>query len=131
MVALVDPNRSPSRRSHDAEVADKDDLVEAVEAMKSIIPDEVTVVEVVEAGCGVSHWSVLHRHRCHRTTVPSHLRRRSRGCENACYCETKENEFFPVHSVIRFKKLNPVVIQKYRLCRIGKGNAVVTISMRR
>jgi hypothetical protein len=57
--------------------------------------------------------------------VPPHLRRRSRGCENACYHAAKENEFSPVHSVIAFKKLNPSGFEKYRRSRIG-GNAVVT-----
>jgi hypothetical protein len=110
-------------------------VIEAVEATKSIIAIEVAIVETVKAKCGVSHWSVSHRHRCpgpehrsalhrhprhrtwhesaahshpgHRITVPSHLRRRSRGYKDACYHVTKENEFFPVHSVIGFKKLNP------------------------
>src|SRR2546426_266903 len=105
-------------------------VIEAVEATKSVISIEVAIVETVKAKCGVSHWSMLHRHRCHgrehrsalhrhprhrtwhesaahshpghRITVPSHLRHRSRGCESACYRATKENEFFPVHSVIGF-----------------------------
>ena len=75
-------------------------VVETVEAAKSIIPVKVAVVETVEAKCGVSHWSAAHRHSRHRSTMPaSHLRCRSRGCENACYHATKQNEFFPVHSV--------------------------------
>jgi len=96
-------------------------VIETVETAKTIIPIEVAIIETVKAKGGVSHWNVLHRHSCHgpehrravhrhspyRTTVASHLRRRSRGCENACYHITKENEFFPVHSVIGFKKLNP------------------------
>jgi hypothetical protein len=46
--------------------------------------------------------------------VLPHLRRGSRGCENAYYHATKENEFSPVHSVIGFKKLNPSGFEKYR-----------------
>src|SRR5947208_15765650 len=61
--------------------------------------------------------------------MPPHLRRRSRGCENACYHATKENEFSPVHSVIGFKKLNPSGFEKYRRSRI-EGNAVVTFGAR-
>jgi len=96
-------------------------VIEALEATKSIVPIKVTVVEMVKGKCGTSHWSALHRHLRHRmrhegaahfhpghrTTVASHLRRPSRGCENACYHVTKKNEFFPAHSVIGFKKLNP------------------------
>jgi len=69
--------------------------------------------------------SAAHSHPGHRITVRPHLRRRSRGCENACYHTTKENEFFPVHSAIRFNKLNPSGLEKYRRSRIGR-NAVVT-----
>ena len=56
--------------------------------------------------------------RVHRITVAPHLRRRSRGCENACSHATKENEFSPVHSVIGFKKFNPSGFKKYRRSRV-------------
>jgi hypothetical protein len=58
--------------------------------------------------------SAAHSHPGHRITVSPHLCRRNRGCENACYHATKENEFSPVHSVIGFKKLNPSGFEKYR-----------------
>src|SRR5215831_19062448 len=43
------PPRTPTPPPWKAEVADKDDLVEIVEAMKLIISIEVTVIETVEA----------------------------------------------------------------------------------
>src|SRR5262249_4125400 len=82
------------------------------------------------------HWgnrtwrhSAARSHPGHRISAPPHLRRRNRGCQNACYHATKENEFSPVHSVIGFKKLNPSGFEKYRRSRIG-GNAVVTFGAR-
>jgi hypothetical protein len=78
-------------------------VIEAVEATKSIVPIKVTIVETVKAKCGAAHWSALHRHPRHRSTMPtSHLRRRSRDGENARYHATEQNEFFPVHSAIGF-----------------------------
>jgi len=76
-------------------------VVETVETAKAIIPIKVAVVKTVEAECGVSHWTALHWHSRHRSTMPaSHLRRRSRDRENARYDATEENEFFPVHNVM-------------------------------
>jgi hypothetical protein len=55
--------------------------------------------------------------------VLPHLRRRNRGCENACYHATKENEFSPVHSVIGFQRLKP---PGFKSCGTGKGKKVTT-----
>jgi hypothetical protein len=44
----------------------------------------------------------MHWHPRYRSTVPSHLRRRSRGRENARYHATEENEFFRVHNFMGF-----------------------------
>ena len=52
--------------------------MEMVEATKPIIPIEVPIVETVKAKCGVSHWSVLHRHRCHGPEHWSALHRHPR-----------------------------------------------------
>ena len=128
-------------------------MLEATKPMISIKVAVVETVKASKAQGCIHHWSAVHWHPSHRTwhrsavhrhsgnrrwrqsaahshpghriTVPPHLRRRSRGCENACYHATKENEFSPVHSVIGFKKLNPSGFEKYRRSRIG-GNAVVT-----
>src|SRR5205823_11789358 len=62
--------------------------------------------------------SAAHSHPGHRISVPPHLRRGSRGCENACYHATKENEFSPVHSVIGFQRLKP---PGFKSCGTGKG----------
>jgi len=59
----------------------------------------------------------VHRRSGNRTwriTVPLHLCLRNRGCENACYHATKENEFSPVHSVIGFLKIETAGIGKLR-----------------
>jgi len=69
--------------------------------------------------------SAAHSDPGHRTTVPSHLRPRSRGCENTCYHATKENEFSPVHSVIGFQRLKPPDSKVAALEKI-KGNERVT-----
>src|SRR4029450_11983203 len=61
--------------------------------------------------------SAAHSHLGHRITVPPHLRRRNRGCENACYQVTKENESSPVHSVIGSKIEPP----GFESCGTGKG----------
>ncbi len=59
-----------------------------------------------------------------RITVPPHLRRRSRGCENTCHHATKENEFSPVHSVIRFQRLKPRASKVAALENIKDGDRV-------
>src|SRR6266480_4164175 len=75
------------------------------------------------------HETAAHSHPWHRTTVPSHLRRRSRCCENACYYATKKNDFFRVHNFVPFLKIEPVRILKVSPLPHLKGNAVVTIPM--
>src|SRR6266705_3237947 len=75
------------------------------------------------------HETAAHSHPCHRTTVPSHLRRRGRCCENArCYA-TKENDLFRVHNFVPFLKIEPVRILKVSPLPHLDGNAVVTIPM--
>src|SRR5207244_9589027 len=110
-------------------------VVETVEATKPIISIEVTVVETVEAGRGVKRWTALHRHPSHGSShwsaVPSHLCRRSRDRENGWHHATEENEFFPVHNVIGFLKIEPGGLWKLRPATVRKGNAVVTFPMRR
>jgi hypothetical protein len=96
-------------------------VIETVKTTEPIISIEVSVAKASEArgwihhGTAV-HWHPSHRmwretaahsHPSHRTTVPSHLRRRSRGCENTYGYATKENDFFRVHNFVPFKKLNP------------------------
>jgi hypothetical protein len=76
--------------------------VPVVETAKPITPIEVPVVETVETGSRIYHWSVVHRHPRHRSTVASHLRRRSRDREYARYHATEENEFFRVHNFMGF-----------------------------
>jgi hypothetical protein len=63
--------------------------------------------------------------------MPSHLRRRSRGCENAYCYATKENEFFPIHNPYSFLKSKNQLDSKVATLEKMKGNAVVTIPMRR
>jgi hypothetical protein len=106
-----------------------------VEATKSVTSIKVAVVETVKgpkARGWIHHWSAVHRdsgnrmwresaahsHPGHRITVRPHLRGGSRGCENACYHATKENEFSPVHSVIGFQRLKP---PGFKSCGTGKG----------
>ena len=56
-----------------------------------------------------------------------HLRRRSRGCENACYHATEENEFSPVHRAKRPKRLKPLRGFKVAALEKVKGNDRITI----
>ena len=94
------------RKERKTEVIENNDLIKTA-MTKSIISIEVAVVETVEAGRGVKHWTALHRHRSHGSShwsgVPSHLCRRSRDRENGWHHATEENEFFPVHNVIGSK----------------------------
>src|SRR4029077_1957103 len=125
-VWVVTPVPAPPRTPPPwrGEVADKDDLVEMLEATKPINSIEVAIVEAVKPSKsqgGIHQWSVMHRHWGNRTwcegaahshpgggiNAPPHLRHRSRGCENACCRATKENEFSPVHSVIGFQRFKP------------------------
>src|SRR6266436_1262494 len=73
------------------------------------------------------HGTAAHSHPSHRTTVHSHLRRRSRACENACCYATKENDFFRVHNFVPFLKIEPVRDLKVLPLPHLDGNAVVTI----
>jgi hypothetical protein len=50
----------------------------------------------------------------------SHLRRRSRDRKDAQYQATERNEFFPVHSVIGFKKLNPSVFESIAISALER-----------
>ena len=129
-VWVVAPVPSPPRTPWKAEVADDDDFIEMVEATKPIISIKVAVDETL------NHWkrrcihhsdrdriggraceSAAHSDPGYRITVPLDLRGRSRGCENTCYHAIKENEFSPVHSVIRFQRLKPPVFES---CGTGK-----------
>jgi hypothetical protein len=97
-------------------------IIETVETTKPIISIEISVAKASEARGRIHHgtamhWHASHRmwretaahsHPSHRTTVPSHLRRRSRSCENACCYATKENDFFRVHNFVPFPKIEPV-----------------------
>jgi hypothetical protein len=138
----------------ESQVADKNDFIEIVEVMKSMISMKVAVVETSEPQGCVHHWSVLHWHWSHRPghrsalhrhsrnrtwrqsaahsrpghriTVHARLRRSSRGDENASYHAAKENEFSPVHSVIGFHRLKPRGFQSCGLLEKIKRNDRVT-----
>src|SRR4029450_4337977 len=68
----VDPVPAPPRTPPPSrgEVADKDDFVEMLEAMKPIISIKVSIVETVKApkaqGC-IHYWSPVHWHSGNRT----------------------------------------------------------------
>src|SRR5439155_25262211 len=66
-------------------------------------------LSVVHRHSGKRTWrqSAAHSHPRHRISVPPQLRRRNRGCENACYHATKEKEFSPVHCVTGVQDSNP------------------------
>jgi hypothetical protein len=104
-------------------VANKDDLIEMVEATKSIASIKVAVVETIKgpkARGWIHHRSAVHRysgnrtwresaahsHPWHRISLTPYLPHGSRSCENAC-CATKENDFAPVHSIIDSQRLKP------------------------
>lgn len=111
------------------------EMVEAIKSVKSIVSNEPTIIETVETTEPINsvevsiaktihhrtavHWHPSHRmwretaahsHASHRATVTSHLRRRSRGCENTCCYATKVNDSFQVHDFVPFQKIEPAGI---------------------
>ena len=77
-------------------------------------------------GNGTWREGAAHPDPGNRSTVPPHLRRRSRGCQTACCYATEENKFSPVHSVIAFQRLKPPGLQSCGQLEEIKDNDCVT-----